>query len=68
MRKTSRKNSSKQTLLDGVGVGQLKWNVCGHGLNRSVHEGMNDISNVKVHLRTCSGNVNIMISILIGTE
>ena len=53
-------NVSKQTtLLHGIDVGQLKWRVCGHGLNRSVHEGMNDISNVKVHLKTHSGNVNI---------
>ena len=27
--------------------------------NRTVHEGMKDISNVKVHLKTGSGNVNI---------
>ena len=31
----------------------------GCGLNRFVHEGMNHISNVKVHLKTRSGNVNI---------
>ena len=54
-------NISKQTmLLDGVEVGQPKWCVCGHGLNQSFHEGMNDISNVKVHLKTCSGYVNII--------
>ena len=29
-------------------------------LNRFVHEGMNLISNVKVHLKTRSGNVNIL--------
>ena len=29
-------------------------------LNRSVHEGMNDTSNAKVHLRTHGGNVNIV--------
>ena len=52
-------NVSKQTLLDGIDVGLPKWCVCGHGLNQSVHEGMKDISNVKVHLKTCSGNVNI---------
>ena len=28
-------------------------------LNKSVHEGLKDISNVKVHLKTRSGNVNI---------
>ena len=45
-------NFSKQaTLLDGVDVGPLKWRVCGFGLNCFVHEGMNGISNVKVHLR-----------------
>ena len=47
------------TLLDGVDVGLLQWRVCGCGLNRFVHEGMNYISNVKVHLKTSSGNVNI---------
>ena len=53
-------NASKQaTLLNGLGVSQLKWRVCGCGLNRFVHEGMKDISNVKVHLKTRSGNVNI---------
>ena len=40
---------SKQTsLLDGVDVGPPKCRVCGCGLNRSVHEGMDDISNVKI--------------------
>ena len=53
-------NVSKQaTLLDGLDVSSLKWRVCGCGLNRMVHEGMNRISNVKVHLKTRSGNVNI---------
>ena len=53
-------NVSKQTtLLEGVDVGPFKWPICGCGLNRSVHEGMNDVSNVKVHLKTHSGNVNI---------
>ena len=53
-------NVSKQTtLLDGVDVGPSKWRVCGHGFNRSIHEGMNNVSNVKVHLNTRSGNVNI---------
>ena len=33
------------------------------GLNRPVHEGMNDVSNVKVHLPTCSGNENISFCI-----
>ena len=51
---------SKQTrLLDSADIGPFKWRICGRGLNRSVHEGMNDISNVKVHLKTHSGNVNI---------
>ena len=49
------------TLLDGVAVGPPKLRVCGRGLNRSVHEGMNDISNVKAHLRTRSENVNILL-------
>ena len=31
------------------------------GLNRFVHEGMNHISNVKFLLKTCSGNVNIVL-------
>ena len=53
-------NVSKQaTLLDGLDVSPLKWRVCWCGLNRFVHEGMKHISNVKVHLKTCSGNVNI---------
>ena len=53
-------NFSKQaTLLDGLDVSPPKWRVCGCGLNRFVHTGMNDISNVKVHLKTSSGNVNI---------
>ena len=53
-------NISKQTTsLDGVGVGLPKRHVCGCGLNQSVHDGMKDISNEKVHLKTCSGNVNI---------
>ena len=55
-------NVSKQaTLLDGFDVSPLKWRVCGCGLNRFVHEGMNHISNVKVHLKTRSGNVNICL-------
>ena len=53
-------NVSKQaTLLDGLDVSPLKWRVCGCGLNRFIHEGMNHISNVKVYLKTRSGNVNI---------
>ena len=48
-------NISKQaTLLDGLDVSQLKWRVCGCVLNRFVHEGINGISNVKVHLKTRS--------------
>ena len=54
-------NVSKQTpLLDGVDVGPPKHCVCRYGLNRSVHEAMNNISNVKVHLKTRSGNVNML--------
>ena len=55
-------NVSKQaTLLDGLDVSPLKWRVCGCGLNLFVHEGMNQISNVKAHLKTRSGNVNIKV-------
>ena len=50
--------SKEATLLDGLDVSPLKWRVCGCGLNRFVHEGMNHISNVEVHLKTRSGNVN----------
>ena len=53
-------NVSKQTkLLNGVDLGPPEWCVCGHGLNPSVHEDMKDISNVKVHLNTCSRNLNL---------
>ena len=53
-------NVSKQAaLLDGLGVSPLKWRVCGCGLKRFDHKGMNHISNVEVHLKTRSGNVNI---------
>ena len=59
-------NVSKQaTLLDGLDVSLLKWRVCGCGLHRFVHEDMNHISKVTVHLKTHSGNVNILFSILI---
>ena len=51
--------SKQTTLLDGVDIDPPEWCVCGDDLNRSVHEGMNNISNVKVYLRTRSGNVNI---------
>ena len=52
-------NVSKQTsLLDGVDVGPSKWRIRGCDLNRSVHESMKDISNVNVHFKTRSGNVN----------
>ena len=57
-------NASKQAmLLDDIGldVSPLKWRVRGCGLNRFVHGGMNHISNVEVHLKTRSGNVNIHI-------
>ena len=55
-------NVSKQaTLLGVLDVSPLKWRVCGCGLNRFVHEGMNHISNVKVHFETRSGNVNIYL-------
>ena len=55
-------NVSKQApSLDGLDVRPLKWRVCGCGLNRYVHEGMNHISNVEVHIKTRSGNVNILL-------
>ena len=50
----------KAMLLYGLSVCPLKWCVCGCGLNGFVHEDMNDISNVKVHLKSSSGNVNMM--------
>ena len=53
--------SKHATLLDGLDVSPLKWRMCGCGLNRFVHEGMNHISNVEVHLKTRSGNVNIQL-------
>ena len=54
-------NVSKQaTLLDGLDVSPLEWRVFGCVLNRLVQEGMNHISNVEVHLKACSGNVNIV--------
>ena len=53
------KISKQATLLDGLDASPLKWCVCGCGLNPFVHEGMNHISNVEVHLKTRSGNVNI---------
>ena len=54
-------NVSIQTaLLDGLDVGLPKWGVWGCGLNGSVHESMKNISNVRVHLKTHSGNVNII--------
>ena len=62
MRVQRHANVSKQaTLLDGLDVSPLKWRVCGCGLNGFVREGMNDISNVWVHLKTRSGNVNILL-------
>ena len=51
--------SKQATILDGADLSPLKWRVCGCGLNHFVYEGMNDISNVKVPLKTRSGNVNI---------
>ena len=50
------KVSKQVTLLDGLDVIPR---VCGCSLNRFVHEGMNHISNVEVHLKTRSENVNI---------
>ena len=62
-------NVSKQaTLLDGLDVSLLKWRVCGCGLNRFVHESMNHISNVKVHLKARSGYVNISHYLLVSFD
>ena len=44
-------------LLDGIDL--LQSHICGCGLNGFVYEGMNNIPNIKVHLKTHSGNVNI---------
>ena len=55
--------SKHATLLDGLDVSPLKWRVCGCGLNRFVHEGMNHTSKVKVHLKTRSGKVNIVLAV-----
>ena len=53
-------NVSKQAmLLDGLDVSPFKWRISGCGSNRFVHEGVNLISNVNVHLKTRSGDVNI---------
>ena len=58
-------NVSKQaTLYDGLDVSPLKWRVCGCGLNRFVHEGMNHISNIEVHLKTRSRNANILLCVI----
>ena len=56
-------NVNIHTLLDDVDIGLPQWRVCGRGLNQSVHKGMNDISNVKVHLRTRSGKSKYYIHI-----
>ena len=53
------KARKQATLLDGLDVSPLKWRVCGCGLNRFVHEGMNHISNVEAYFKTQSDNVNI---------
>ena len=62
MRVQRHANVSRQaTLFDGLHVSLLKWRVYGCGINLYVHEGMNHISNVEVHLKTRIGNVNIII-------
>ena len=56
----SHTNVSKQTMfLDGFDIGRPKWCLCRCDLNHSIHEGMDNISNVKVRLKTCNGNVNM---------
>ena len=57
----SDKFSKQTTLSDGVDVGLAKQGMCWRGLNRYVHEAMNSISNVNVHLKTRCGNVNMNI-------
>ena len=47
-------------LLDGVDAGTPKWHILMGGLIVRVHEAMNPSPNAKVHLRICSGNVNIL--------
>ena len=48
-------NVSKQkTLLNGFNVGPPNWRLCRLGFNHTVHEGMDDIPNVKVHLKIFS--------------
>ena len=55
-------NVGKQTtLLDGIGVCPPKQREYWRGLNRSSQEALNNISNVKVHLKTLSLNVNISV-------
>ena len=51
--------SNQALLLDSIDLVPLKWRACGCGFYRFVHEDMNNISNVKAHLKTSSGNVNI---------
>ena len=53
--------SKQASLLNGIDVGPLEWRICWCGLNRFVHEVTNDISNVKVTLKTSSGSVNIYL-------
>ena len=57
---------NKKTLLGEVSP--QKRRVCWRGLNRSVHEGKNDVSNGKVHSRTRSGNVNMLKWLLPVTD
>ena len=61
--KPSGLKGKQATLLDGLDVSPLTWHVCVCGSNQFVHEGMNHISNVEVHLKTCSGDVNISLLI-----
>ena len=56
--------STSVNKLSGADVGPLKWRVSGCGLNRFIHDDMNDISNVKFHLKTHSANVNIMLYLI----
>ena len=47
-------------LLDGFDIVSPNWGICGHSLNWSFHEGISNMSSVKVHKWIDSGNVNVI--------
>ena len=57
---------SVNKLLNGIDVGPPKQRVYWRDLNRFVHEAMNNISNVKVHFKTHSGNLKIFYDFKTG--